>query len=291
MAAVVQPPERLADSAVAILGLGLMGGSLAMALHGKCRLLLGCDPDTLTRSLARKMGLVDHLSADPMDLLSAADIVVMAAPVRAILGLLGTLEALHPSAAVVMDIGSTKRAIVAAMEALPERFDPIGGHPMCGKELSSLNQAEAGLFQGAPYALTPLERTTPRACGLAEQLVFEVGAIPVWLDAETHDRWTAATSHLPYLVSAALAAVTPVEAAPLVGPGWRSSTRLAAQPRRMMLDILSTNRENVLAGLRSLRTYLDCLEKLVVENNETLLTEELNRAAERRGQLMEGGAV
>jgi prephenate dehydrogenase len=290
MVAAVQPPERLADASLAILGLGLMGGSLALALRGQCRQLLGCDPDMDTLSLAHEMKLVDRLSADPAELLSEVDIVVLAAPVRVILRLLADFPVLHPGTAIVLDIGSTKREIVSAMASLPQRFDPLGGHPMCGKEHASLREAEARLYDNAPFALIPLERTSMRARSLAEQLVQAVGALPLWLDAETHDRWTAATSHLPYLCSAALAAVTPAEAAPLVGPGWRSTTRLAAQPRRMMLDILTTNRDNVLAGLRRLHAQLDTFEQLLLDHDETLLGEELKRAAERRALLLDGSA-
>jgi prephenate dehydrogenase len=131
---------------------------------------------------------------------------------------------------------------------------------MCGKEKASLAYAEAGLYRDAPFALTPLERTTPRARSLAEQLVQAVGARPLWIDAETHDRWVAATSHLPYLLANTLAAVTPLEAGPLVGPGFRSTTRLAPASLTMMVDILATNRENILECVQRFRQTLDTIE-------------------------------
>jgi prephenate dehydrogenase len=249
----------LSSARVAILGLGLMGGSLALALKGKCAGLMGADPQPSARRLAIEGEVVEWVSADPAEILPEADVVILAAPVLAIIDLIGKLPALHPGRAIVLDLGSTKRQIIHAMGGLPERFDPIGGHPMCGKEKSSLAHAEATLYQGAPFAFTALDRTSPRARAMADELARAVGAAPLWLDAETHDRWTAATSHLPYLAATALAICTPPETSPMIGPGFRSTARLSVSSTAMMLDILTTNRQNILA---SLEKYLDQLEKI-----------------------------
>jgi prephenate dehydrogenase len=256
-------PDLLSNCKVAILGLGLMGGSLALRLRGRCQSLLGCDPDPATLTLARQWNLADRISDLPGEILPQADLVILAAPVRAILSMLDELPLLHPGSAAVLDLGSTKTQIVQRMQALPERFDPLGGHPMCGKERSGLSNADPNLFQSAPFALTPLERTSLGLRGLAEQLVHLVGANPLWLDAETHDRWVAVTSHVPYLVANALAAVTPLEARPLVGPGLRSTTRLAPSGWTMMRDILETNRPNILLGLQNFRKQIEELESLL----------------------------
>jgi len=265
------PALRLEERVVAILGLGLMGGSLALALRGRCAALIGVDPDPQVVELALSRRVVDRAAVSPHGLLSQADLVILAAPVGAILSLLGALPDLHTGTAVVLDLGSTKRDILNAMQALPPRFDPLGGHPMCGKEKASLASAEAGLYRGAPFALTPLERTTPRARRLAEQLVQAVGARTLWIDAETHDRWVAATSHLPYLLANTLAAATPLEAVPLVGPGFRSTTRLAPATLTMMMDILTTNGENILESLQRFRETLDTIEhSLNIGDMETL---------------------
>jgi prephenate dehydrogenase len=176
------------------------------------------------------------------------------------LTLLHDLPDIHPGTAMVLDLGSTKSQIMGAMQNLPERFDPLGGHPMCGKERLSLANAEPGLFTGAPFAFSALPRTSARARLLAEQLAVAIGAQPLWLDPETHDRWTAATSHLPYLVANTLAGATPLEARPMVGSGLRSTTRLAGTPLHMMADILVTNRENILQGVKHYRENLRALE-------------------------------
>lgn len=213
----MEDPVFPSTARIAILGLGLMGGSLAMALHGKCASLLGIDPDQGALSFALQKGFVNKASTDPARLLPEADVVILAAPVGEICNLVESLPQLHPGKALVLDLGSTKKEITAAMSNLPWRFEGIGGHPICGKEKSGLENADAGLYQGAPFVLTPLAGTTPSAKAKAAQLVKAVGAHPLWLDAETHDRWIAYTSHLPYLLALALATATPPEALSLAG--------------------------------------------------------------------------
>ncbi|MCA9968627.1 MAG: prephenate dehydrogenase [Anaerolineales bacterium] len=279
-------PFSLRGCRVAVVGLGLMGGSLALALREHCAALYGIDPDAETLGLARRWGLATAVSADPAELLPAADLVILAAPVRAILGLLAALPRLHPGTAVVLDVGSTKRAIVAAMERLPARFDPLGGHPMCGKEVSSLAHAYAGMYHGAPFALTPLPRTTARARAAAQAVVQAVGANLLWLDAETHDRWVAATSHLPYLLANALAGATPGAVRPLVGPGFLSTTRVAASAQQVMLDILTTNREPVLDALTQFETRLAAVRAALQAQDWAALAGLLAEGAGRRGELV-----
>lgn len=278
-------PDNLHDCRVAILGLGLMGGSLALSLKGKCAGIYGADPDPGVIDLALRTHVVERGSRRPAEILPGADLVVLAAPVTAILSLLADLPQLHPGNPVVLDLGSTKGRVVSAMAELPTRFDPLGGHPMCGKEKNGLKNASLDLFRGAPFALTQLPRTSPRARRLAEQLVLAVGARPVPVEAETHDRWTAATSHMPYLLACALANATPSEAAPLVGPGFRSATRLAATSPHIMLDILSTNTAPVLEALDLFRQELDLLEGLLKRQDWEPVAKALHRAASRRKDL------
>ena len=237
------------NARISIIGLGLMGGSLAMALRGKCDKIFGVDPDPESIAFAEKHGIVDQATANPNEVLSKSNVIILAAPVGAILQFIHDLPNLHPGEAIVLDLGSTKREIVAAFDDLPDRFDPIGGHPMCGKEKLTISNADAMLFQDAPFAFTPLDRTTKKARGFAAQLAESIGAHPLWIDAATHDAWTAATSHLPYLISMLLARSTPSEVKPLVGSGFKSTTRLAETPGSIMLDILRTNRDEILNAI------------------------------------------
>ncbi len=281
-----EDPGFFSRARVAVFGLGLMGGSLALALKGQVRELIGIDPDPATLALAAEWCLADRLFARAEDLPPEADLIVLAAPVRVILQLIDALPALHPGGAVVLDLGSTKREVVERMARLPERFEAVGGHPMCGKERSSLAQAEAGLYRGAPFALVATPRTGPRARQAAEALAGAVGARPLWLDAPEHDRWVASTSHLPYLLAGALAACTPLQAAPMAGPGFRSTSRLAAQPSDLMLDILATNRQNVLGALRSLQARLDLLERMLDVENYAALKLLLDEGAAQREKIL-----
>jgi prephenate dehydrogenase len=278
----------LKNRRIAIVGLGLMGGSLALALQGRCAALYGVDENPATVELACRRKVVEWASCRPAEILTSADLVVLATPAGAILELLHDLPDLIPGSAVILDLGSTKRQIVAAMTELPPRFDPIGGHPMCGKESSGLENASADLFRSAPFALTALPRTSLAARTLAEQLTLAVGAHPLWIDAVTHDDWTAATSHLPYLLACALAKATPTEAAALVGPGFRSTTRVAATSPRMMLDILRTNTTPILEALGGFRREIDHIETLLRNGDWTDLEDELDQSAEQQRSLAGG---
>lgn len=272
-----QPDFNLAESRIAIIGLGLMGGSLALGLRGKCAALYGIDPHLPTLELALSQHIVDYADSDPARLLPEADLVILSAPVPAILTLLEKLPSFTPNPCIVMDLGSTKRLVVEAMTKLPKRFDPIGGHPICGKEKLSLANAERTLYYAAPFLLTPLERTSSRALSAANQIIEALGAKGKTLDAVEHDRILASTSHLPFLISSALARTTPEEVAPFVGPGFKSTSRLAGTSSSMMLGVLQSNRENVLNALHGMQAELAQIEAALsagdFEKLESLLNE------------------
>jgi prephenate dehydrogenase len=285
------PPRRLAGSRVAIVGLGLMGGSLALALRGRCAELMGVDHDPAAVALARERGVVDFATPDLESGLHHADLIVLAAPVRAILALLDQLPnlTLAVSPVAVLDLGSTKSAITEAMRALPLQFDPIGGHPMCGREVAGLAHSDAGLFHGQTFILVPLERTSEATKQLALEVVEAVGAHPLELEAGRHDALTAAVSHLPYAAAAAL-----VRAAEALGDdqtwqvaasGFRDTTRLAASDLTMIVDILLTNRPAMLAALARYRGELDRLAELIEAGDAEALRAVLQPAQTRRQEL------
>jgi prephenate dehydrogenase len=264
------------EQSICIVGLGLMGGSLALALRGYCSRIIGVDPNPETLARARTKNVVDFATDDLSEALAQSDLVILAAPVRTNLALLEEIPHIHPEPLSILDLSSTKTAIVRAMNRLPAGFAALGGHPMCGKEMAGLAHADGKLFWDTVFALTSTKRTTPALRQLAENIITIISAQPLWIDAETHDSWAAATSHLPYLVSAALAISTPQEAAPLIGPGFKSTSRLAASDLTMMLDILTTNQEQVLKALSQYRDALDEIEmalKNTPENLPSLLKE------------------
>lgn len=264
-------PCRLNNANVAIVGLGLMGGSIALGLLDKCKAVYGVDHEEQVVSQAKALGVFSQVSTSLSDILPMSDVVILAIPVKAIITIIKQLPQYHPGHAIVLDLGSTKFNVVKEMDCLPERFDPIGGHPMCGKEKSSLFYADPNIYQGAPFSLTPLSRTTHRAHNIAIEIINCLGAYPVWLDPLTHDRWTAMTSHLPYLLANALANATSDDVQPLIGSGFRSTTRIAVSDIKMMVDILKTNRENVLNAMdRFEEIFLDLKMKLQRDEFEEL---------------------
>ncbi len=256
---------------IAIIGLGLMGGSLALALQGKCAKILAVEKDEATIKLARQQKIVAEISNDPIKIIPQADIIILAAPVCTILALIPSLPLWHPGNPLVMDIGSTKREICNTLQGLPTRFHAIGGHPLCGLESSSLAHADGSLFQGAIFALCRLTSSNEVDCALAEALVLAVGALPLWVEPQQHDQWVAVTSHLPYLVANSLAGMIPSDARQLIGPGLRSTTRLAASSLTMMTDIIATNRDAILNQLIIYQQNLSELQALIEAQKEAEL--------------------
>jgi prephenate dehydrogenase len=216
------------------------------------------------------------------------DVVILATPVNTILQLIKVLPSFHPGSPIILDVGSTKTRIVRAMSGLPARFDPIAGHPMCGKEKLSLANADPLIFKAAPFVFVRLPNTSQNAVRFAEGLCRIINAIPLWLDAEEQDRWTAATSHLPYLVAAAMVQSTPEESYPLIGPGFRTTTRLASTPPSMMMDILATNRTNILERMDHFSQCFSELKHLLEDENYSRLGELLTTNSTKRGILLEG---
>jgi prephenate dehydrogenase len=262
---------ELSNSQVTIVGLGLMGASLAGALRGKCRCVVGVARRAASIEIALVRGFIDEGTTDLAQGVREADIVVLATPVRVVIEQLRDIASLVPEGCLLMDLGSTKGCIAAEMERLPEHVQPLGGHPMCGKEKSGIEVADPALYDGCTFILSPLKRTSAEALALGRALTEAAGAAPLVLEPERQDYIVAAVSHLPYLIACALVATADatVSADPasweVVATGFRSTSRLAGSDVTMMTDILLTNREEV---LKALGTYQEQLGKLVslVEN-------------------------
>lgn len=282
--------KRLKDCRVAVVGLGLMGASLCMDLTrgGLCREVRGIARRTDTVLEAFFSGAVDLATNDLNTGVLGADIVVLATPVRTILSMLEEIGPLLWPGCLVIDMGSTKAEICAAMERLPHGIQPVGGHPMTGKETAGFSAAEPGLYQGAPWAITPLARTSQESLDLAHELVYAVGAQPILLTPQRHDRLVAAISHLPYLAAGALVhAVTNLgDQDPLVwdlaAGGFRDTSRVAASDTRMFLDILMTNREAVLDQLDAMLSHLQSLRAALADGDECELNRRLSASQARR---------
>lgn len=287
----------IVDSRITIVGLGLMGGSLALALKGRCAAIVGVDRDPAAVELARARGAVDFATPDLASGLRDCNLIVLATPVRSILSLLTDIPALtpnpstlnHESPVSIFDLGSTKSAILSAMDSLPPHFDPIGGHPLCGREVAGLAHADPTLYRGQTFVLAPLPRTSARTLGLAREIVAAIGANAVELSGARHDALTAVTSHLPYTVAAALmrTALTSNDDHlwEMMASGFRDTSRLAASDPTMMVDILITNRAAILDALARYRAELDSLTALIDRADADELREALAPAQAKRGEM------
>ena len=289
----------LEDFTVAIVGLGLMGGSMAGALRDHCREIVGIDNDPAALAFAKSRSFI-HCAAALAPALAAADLLILATPPRAIIDQLNamthqtiddrrpTTDARRPSS-VVLDLGSTKQEITSAMSKLSAPFDPLGGHPMCGKETGGIAHADPELFRGKTFALTPLERTSPRALALAHELISVIGAVPLVLSAERHDRLAAVTSHLPYLTATALmraaGSLDDEQLWQMTASGFRDTTSLAASDLTMMIDILLTNRAAILDALPRYRAELDSLAVLIDSADPDSLRAALAPAQSKRSEM------
>jgi prephenate dehydrogenase len=275
---------------VAIVGVGLLGGSLGLDLkaRGLARRVVGItrSPDTALRILER--GAADECGVE-MAAVADADLVILAQPVSVIEASFTEVSGLVSPEATVTDLGSTKAAIVRAGEAaLGGRF--VGGHPMAGSHLAGVGAARAGLFEGATWVLTPTEQTDPERLERLTGLVVALGARPVQLDIETHDLIAAAVSHMPHVAACAVALAVgdlaggDTRYGDLAGGGLRDMTRLAASPHYLWRDILSANRGNTIVALRRLRERLD--EAIAAMEDDDAIADLFARAAEARAPLV-----
>lgn len=267
---------------LAIVGLGLMGGSLALALRGAAEHITGIDLDAAAREQALKSKIVDAATADLYAGVNSADVVVLATPVRVIIEMLSMrIGSYLRSNTLLIDLGSTKQDIVDAMAKLPIGVNAVGGHPMTGKENGGIQEADGSLFHNRPFVLCPSRRTTPAARLRAQAFVESLGALPIEMQADRHDKIVAGISHLPYLLSATLIATVADQAETdtayweLAAGGFRDTSRLAASDVTMMGDILSTNTKAVATLLAQFRMQLAMLETMLLAGDEQRLSQKL----------------
>jgi prephenate dehydrogenase len=252
----------------AIIGTGLIGGSFALALRKQnsgVSLVGYARPDSAKKARAR--GAIDEVATDLANAVRGADLVYIALPIGASIEALPAIAAAAEPDALVTDSGSTKSAICRAAAShfrTGARF--LGGHPMAGKEVSGIEHADADLFHNAPYALIATEvDSDPRVTHFGE-VVRAIGARAVWSDAETHDWAVGIVSHLPQLLSVALANVVQDETdetglpLTLAGPGLQDMLRLSGSPYEVWRDIFLTNTENASRALDRLGQAIDHLK-------------------------------
>ena len=252
---------------IAIIGLGLIGGSIGLALHQAkaAREIVGYDMGEGSSQRAYSVGAIDQPCDSLTEAVQGADLIVLATPVGAMQRLLKDIGSCVLPGAVVTDVASTKAQVVAwAEEFLPTSVPFIGGHPMTGKEVSGVEVADAQLFQNCIYCLTPTQSTQLAALHKVAAFAELLNARIRYLEPEEHDKQVAGVSHLPFIASVALMSTvaqdaTWSEAALLAAGGFRDMSRLAGGSPEMYRDICLTNDKAIIARLD---VYIDTLQKL-----------------------------
>ncbi len=260
---------------VAILGTGLIGSSIGLRLRQSSSIpeleVVGFDRYRQSLQAARKVGAIDRGVDDPARAVEGAALVILSAPILSNHWLMEQIaEALEPGA-VVMDTGSTKAATLAhARKHLPTSVSFVGSHPMAGKTETGAQAADANLFEGARWVIVPPANVSERAVDAAVQVAENCGAETMFMDAEEHDAYVAAISHLPMLSAIGLFRLTRAsEAWPelslLASGGFKDTTRLAGTDPAMSYDIIVTNREQIAHWLDRMRDELRELRERVMD--------------------------
>lgn len=278
---------------VAIVGVGLMGGSLGLALRGLGGVeVRGVDPDPEAVRVALAVGAIDAAAGGVEEAAEGAAAIVLAAPVAQLAGLARRALAAAGADCVVTDIGSAKAAVVDALGP-EERERFIGGHPVCGAEGSGVASARRGLFLGATWFLTPAPEARPDLFERLHAMVAAVGARPVAIDARVHDRLMALVSHVPHVLAGALvnqAADTAPEgreALRSAGPSFHDLTRVAGSNPPLWADILLANAEAVAKALDAFAGRLAEVRRAVEAGDRDWLLRFLGDAAAARARLRE----
>jgi prephenate dehydrogenase len=270
---------------VTIVGVGLIGGSIGLALrrrNGALRVVgYGSRPATLAS--AQKIGAISDIAVDARQAVTDSDLVVVCAPVDHIVEQVTQLAAHCRPGTLITDAGSTKRAIVAELTQAaaaanwPAEVRFVGSHPLAGNEKKGPQHASADLFAGRTVIITPTSASPLADVRRLSEFWSGLGATVREMSAEEHDQALAATSHLPHLAAAAIAGATPERYVTLTAGGWQDTTRIAAGDPALWRQIMLANRENLLAALAQLSTSLDAwrhaLEAQDAAELERLLTE------------------
>jgi len=275
---------------LAIVGVGLLGGSIALAAraHGLAREIVGIGRDRTRLEAPLRAGAVDRVTTDLTAGVRDADVLVLAANVLANERLLADAWPAVAPSAVVTDVGSTKRGIVAVAERLPGAHRFVGSHPMAGSEKSGYAVARPDLFRGAIVIVTPGDASEPGAVKTVTSFWEALGARVSALEPDTHDRVVAAISHLPHVVAWALVeAVGRFEPAalPFAARGFKDTTRIAAADTAMWTEILLSNRDTIVSSLGAFRGALGELERLIATGDRAGIESLLARLKTERETL------
>jgi prephenate dehydrogenase len=288
-APVADEPDAAA-SRIAVIGVGLIGGSIALAARERLGAeVVGYDSSPPALAAALERGAIDRTAASIEAAVGGCDAVFVAVPVGSLCDAVGAALAAAPSQAVVSDVGSTKRAVVAAHD--DPRF--VGGHPLAGAETSGVEHARADLFDGAIWYLTPVATTSGVPYERLYRLLRRLGARPAVIDPATHDTILATVSHLPHVLAnvlvaqAAHALSAEDERLPATGPSFRDATRVAGAASGIWTDIYISNRVALAAQIEEAIERLGAVRDALVAGDEAAVTAWNDAAGQDRRRLLE----
>ncbi|MCK4245370.1 MAG: prephenate dehydrogenase [Candidatus Omnitrophica bacterium] len=277
---------------VCIVGVGLIGGSLALALKkaGIARTIVGVGHRNLSLKKAIELGAIDKGFLEFRKGISRADLVVLATPVATILKYLERDFSSLEEGALITDTGSTKKEIVKRAElSLPPSLCFVGGHPIAGSEKRGVEAAAANLFKEKIVVLARTSRTKQRALQMIKELWESVGAKPEILSPEQHDRIVAYFSHLPHLTAVALVKTVKESLRggnlSFAGSGFKDTTRIAAGAPHLWRDIFSANADEILSALLNFKKSLNAIEKLIKRKDWEELKNQLQGVKHFREQI------
>ncbi|MGQ0550723.1 MAG: prephenate dehydrogenase [Armatimonadota bacterium] len=246
---------------VAVIGLGLIGGSLALRFRAAGSRVLGADVDATAIAVAQRRGAIDE-GGDDRGIAAQADLVIVATPLEQIVRVALAAARHMRAGGLLTDVGSVKGHIVSAITAAaPASVMFVGGHPMAGAEGSGMQAADGRLLEGRSFILTPTARTAPEGLAVLQEALRRIGMRPVILDPVQHDELVAQVSHLPYLLSLALRRATTDDARSIAGPGFEDLTRIARSPAAMWTAICRDNRDAIIRALTRYELELGRLRK------------------------------
>ncbi|HEY4712237.1 MAG TPA: prephenate dehydrogenase/arogenate dehydrogenase family protein [Dehalococcoidia bacterium] len=264
---------------VTIIGLGLIGGSIGLALRQGKKSgweIVGYSRRQETVANALGLGAIERGETNLKDAVKQAEFVIIATPVLTVKDIFSAIAPHLPSGCVVTDTASTKVQVMKwAEEILPPTVDFIGGHPMAGKETYGIQAAEAELFRGYTYCLTPSEKASPKSIDKVIGMVKKLGAIPFFIDAQEHDNLVAGISHLPMLLSAALVSLTTnnpswSKMSKLAASGYYDLSRLASGNPEVNAHICLSNREAIVNWIDKFSQELERYRQLVAKEDKRL---------------------
>jgi prephenate dehydrogenase len=275
---------------IAVVGVGLIGGSVALATRERLGASVsGYDTRPEALQVALERGAIDSAATELADAVGGADVVFVAVPVGALPDAVGAALACAPDDCVVTDVGSTKRSVVAAHD--DPRF--VGGHPLAGAETSGVRHARPDLFDGATWYLTPTSGTSGILYERLHRLLHQLGARPAAIDPDAHDTLLATVSHLPHVLANVLVsqAAGTLEAAgqqlPATGPSFRDATRVAGAARGIWIDIYLSNRDALASEIDKTLERLTQIREAVLAADAERIREWNDAAAEDRRRLLE----